>query len=336
MIDPPTPAGGASILVWAKNMWDYVRSITPKAGDGLTMTRTTSGTVIGLTPTTDPRQPGPFTPIFRSNSGGSPAFKVKVTRGAVADVVAHSGDALAYFTCPNQTDGDALVEFDFASGQAVYVSVAVLPSGAVGIVSGDPCSIVVAADNSASLHYIPPVGDDTAGHLGTMLYKLASAATDANGILRVTPCLMGNNVVHIRSRSPFEATGITSGVCDLFTKFDLASGKMKYKGIKGISPIVVGLAGGVGSEILEVKMADGGINFYIRIYQLLYSTLNVVDTSSSTVISTYHDMFQAATPGPTLAYVILIKNGIVSGLWTGDPPGGYLYPQIDINSMVEA
>ena len=30
MIDPPTPAGGASILVWAKNMWDYVRSITPK------------------------------------------------------------------------------------------------------------------------------------------------------------------------------------------------------------------------------------------------------------------------------------------------------------------
>lgn len=327
MIDPPTPAGGASILVWAKNMWDYVRSITPKAGDGLTMTRTTSGTVIGLTPTTDPRQPGPFTPIFRSNSGGSPAFKVKVTRGAVADVVAHSGDALAYFTCPNQTDGDALVEFDFASGQAVYVSVAVLPSGAVGIVSGDPCSIVVAADNSASLHYIPPVGDDTAGHLGTMLYKLASAATDANGILRVTPCLMGNNVVHIRSRSPFEATGITSGVCDLFTKFDLASGKMKYKGIKGISPIVVGLAGGVGSEILEVKMASGyGLNFYLRIYYMQYFTVSEGGVPN---------LLQGTGSPPTLETVIKFTNGIAVAYYTG-APSSYdgAYSVFDVTHMV--
>ena len=268
MIDPPSPTGGAPILVWAKKMWDYVRSITPKAGDGLTMTRTTSGTVIGLSPSADPKQPGPFSPIFRSNAAGD-GFKVKVTRGSIADVVAHSGDAMAYFTCPNQTDGDNLAEFDFASGQAVYVSVAVLPSGAVGIVSGDPCSIVVTADSSASLHYVPPVGDDSAGHLGTMLYKLASAAEDDNGILRVTPCLMGGNIVHIRSRAPFEATGITSGVCDLFTKFDLASGKMKYKGIKGISPIVVDAAGGTGTEILEVKMATGyGLNFYLRIYYM--------------------------------------------------------------------
>jgi hypothetical protein len=52
--------------------------------------------------------------------------------------------------------------------------VEVLPSGRVGISSGDAVSIVVDADEEKSIHYQPTVDDATSsGAAGAMLYKLA-------------------------------------------------------------------------------------------------------------------------------------------------------------------
>lgn len=55
MREPDKPARGTELLAWATQAWHFMRSLTPRAGAGIEVTRSTSGTIIS----------------FKGKSGGS-------------------------------------------------------------------------------------------------------------------------------------------------------------------------------------------------------------------------------------------------------------------------
>ena len=222
MIDPPMPAHGFSVLTWCKTMWNFVRAIRPRAGSGITLIETSSGTIICANPVKHPEQMGPFTPIFRAISTdpldlSTYTYKVKVNRGYVVDHVTggSSGfDALATWICSNQYETDGtLHEFSIMDGQAVYVSVTVDASGAISA-----CAIYIGTQSEVSSHYVPAVGDDTYGSGGTYLYKLADFNLDSNHCFDIKLCLAGDHVPHYRDL-PIIKKGVDGGE-DIFQKYD--------------------------------------------------------------------------------------------------------------------
>ena len=209
MISPPMPSEKGSILDWAKTVWRYLCAIAPRAGPGITLTETSQGTIISLTPLCDALQPGPFTPLFRAvqvgTTGDEYTYKVRVTPGEIVDhVTSTPGNALNYLECVNQFETDGtLHEFDIAEGQSVFVSLEVGADGSVvyrptvGEVLGSP-AISIGSQTTPSAHYVPPVGDDFYGATGNYAYKLANFNLDANGNFLIKEYLAGDHIPHYR------------------------------------------------------------------------------------------------------------------------------------------
>lgn len=207
---PRTPVRGVDVFPWANDVNNALQQLrdrkawySPKGGKGRSIL---------------PR----FWPEFQSlTEGETTTYTVTVTEGYVADhdhIGTTSGvedelDEIAYFPVPNQFTGDALTKFDIEDGQAIYVKVAVLSTGEIGITSGDECEIAIESDGILSTHHIPATSTPTAsGSTGTYYYKLAIFRV-VEGVASLELFLAGDNIVHHRPRGiNSDVTFLTSSV----------------------------------------------------------------------------------------------------------------------------
>lgn len=210
MTEIPRPGKNLPILDWCLRAWEYMRAATPRAGAGISIQETSSGSIISLAriPTRDhPR--GPFWPEFQnvwdSETSMYPAsYRVRVSRGVIFDHNTLGGshaEVMAYFTCSNQTEAghpEELAWFTIEAGQAVYVKVPVTSAGSIDYAN---CQIVVDADNKASVHVIPAAGEAGGGASATCYYKLAKFELEETGAHKISYYLAGDNIHHTKSLS---------------------------------------------------------------------------------------------------------------------------------------
>ena len=189
--------------------------------------------------------------------------KVTITPGYVVDHKTKTGDALAYHTPAGLVDADGkLIEKTIAAGQAVYVKVSVDKTGAIAATSGDAVSVVIASDGQASVHYVPPTGDDEYGAEGSLLYKLA--------VYRESPekpqiYLAGSHIQHFHTLQQFRKGG---GEHDWFLKYDPDEGKYKTRGITADTPTYSGAEKNIKltktDEEIKVKVVGGDLDLVIK------------------------------------------------------------------------
>lgn len=69
MIEPPMPSKSMNVLDWCYKVWRYIRATTPKAGPGLKMVETPTGTIFSLAPQHGGTVTGPDCAGFRLARG---------------------------------------------------------------------------------------------------------------------------------------------------------------------------------------------------------------------------------------------------------------------------
>ena len=311
------------------------------AGNGLRKGRSRGKVRLDLDVKTRRNAPvyGPFTPLFfiKDAEASTPAYICRVTDGVVIDretggmTTSEGGDdtyadGLIYYKCDNRMDDEETQhDFPVTSGDSVFVRVPVTKTGRVGDDAEEMptvCEIVVEVDDlGKSVHYYPPVseaegGDGSAGY---MCYKLATF-TVVEGEIKVEMFCGGGNIQHYRELPMFKATGITDGVVELFTRYDPKEGKYLYKGIKGVSPIVVEVGGTPGNEIVEVRM-DGesiALNFYLVLDVFRFKYALIYDTDGGDIITSTKNLLQYDGTGGLVA-VIKFTRGIAVEVTTTMP-----------------
>lgn len=294
---------------------EYLKSQTIKSGPGIRVnSNTASGTVISAAKPQPPppQQDPPLWPRFVKDGAN---WMVTVSRGVVTDRVTKTGDAVVIHEIPNQlSGGDLALIGPITNGQAVYVKVEVKETGEIGVTSGDPCSIVIANDGEASVHYDPPCGDETSGTAGTMYYKLA--VFNVTGDI-VTPdyVMAGSNIDHYRELPMFIKAG---GTADVFKEFDLTAGKYKTRGITAGTGITVT----ENTDDIEIKLDSDGADLNLEVYQSTFGH----DGSGHLTIS------QSTTPEAIYYW----RAGLFVGTADpdgGSPPVGLLTRKVSYNSI---
>ena len=240
-------------------------------------------------------------------------FTVFVRPGYVIErtVINDTGtDCLTY----HEPDGifdesDDPVPHTVADNQSVFVKVTVQDDGTISA-----AEIEVAASDTESTHYAPPVGDETAGAVGEYYYKLAEFTTDGD-TLAIKKFHAGANIDHFQELPTFKKAG---GTADVFKTFDQEAGKYKTRGLTGVSPIVVSQE----TDDIEISLAgDGGdINYG-------YRALTITQDSDPPFVN-----FSVAS---TIAKWVYVRNGITitdrALVDTPDDAGtgaGEVYPRI--------
>lgn len=172
----------------------------------------------------------PFWPsLINTGTTEAPTYAVTVTRGVVVDRVTTDADAVVYYEPVVLTTGEP-TQFAITDTQCVCVKVATLDTGAI---DGVPEIVVVNSDKE-SIHYIPPVGNETTGTAGEYYYKLASFAVGPPAVL--TMFAAGDNIEHYRELPMFVKAG---GTADVFKEFLASAGKYKTRGISAGDGITV-------------------------------------------------------------------------------------------------
>jgi hypothetical protein len=144
---------------------------------------------------------------------------------------------------PGQDPGDAIAH-TVANNQSVFVKVTVQDDGTISA-----AEIEVAASDTESTHYAPPVGDETAGSVGEYYYKLAEFTTDGD-TLAIKKFHAGANIDHFQELPRFVKAG---GTADIFKTFDQEAGQYKTRGITGIDGIEVTQ----GADEITIGFTDG-------------------------------------------------------------------------------
>ena len=199
---------------------DAIRENSPLPGYGVRLTKSGAGTTIAAIRKRHRETIPPFhVELFSYGSDDYPTFRVTVNRGWVREMIPATGDCLAPFIPSNIYDGENLRKFDISPTQAVYVVCEITPAGLIGG-TAPVCRIVVSADNAASTHYVPTVGDMDGGasyaSAGQLWFKLA--VLDATG--HVVPWLMDSHLSHWVDVPSFAKGG---GDHDIFCKYDIAA-----------------------------------------------------------------------------------------------------------------
>lgn len=235
-----------------KALGEYLQAQQIIPGIGMKIAKSTIGTRLSTYPKPLIAPPvfPPFWPRARvvDPDAVSKTFKIQCTGGCVTDRVTTDTTAAT-----PQAVVAALAETSITDGQALYVSVAEAASGAMGT-----CAFYIGSASANSTHYAPPIEGDY-GSTGTYRIKLAVFhGNTTTGEVSLDRYAAGSNIDYVRDLPIFGATGVTTGVARLFTKYDLAAGQYDYKGIKGVSPITVTEAGTAGSEVIEIGL-DGDL-----------------------------------------------------------------------------
>ena len=183
-------------------------------------------------------------------------FTVFVRPGYVIErtVINDTGtDCLTYHEPTGILDmSDDPVPHTVANNQSVFVKVTVQDDGTISA-----AEIEVAASDTESTHYAPPVGDETAGDIGEYYYKLAEFTTDGD-TLAVKKFHAGANIDHFQELPRFVKAG---GTADVFKTFDQEAGQYKTRGITAGAGITVTQ----NTDDIEVALEGGGDNFDISL-----------------------------------------------------------------------
>lgn len=158
----------------------------------------------------------PFKVTLIITSGDTPTYQVTVDSGYVCERIPGVGNAISYHEPANiyaevdpPTDPITftknLQKFAITVGQAVYVRLDVNAQGQIGPPEETPedeaVTIVVAADEENSTHYIPKVDTlNSEGTAGFYLYKLAvlEAAIEPSTIPTLEKYLTGSHIDHFQ------------------------------------------------------------------------------------------------------------------------------------------
>ena len=229
---------------------------------------------------------------------------VTVTPGVVYDHATISGAAIATYGFSNQFDSDGLKKFSITLGQCVYAHYYVDAEGAVLNASSYVPEIIVGAAGLAGTHYAPPI-ESSSGSAGDYYILLAQLEANDDGTYQITRSAAGDNISHYRELPMFQATG-SGDFHPLFTEFNLATAKYKYKGLKAVAPLTLAESGSGDSKVLELSMATGA-NYNIVPYRLTFG-------------AAYADAITATDLTP----IIYIRNGIS----VPSNPGGS--PNVDV------
>jgi hypothetical protein len=217
MNDLPQPARGGDLLTWATAAWRAIRRNRLRAGPGISLSESSSGTVISVikSPRTTPYRP-PFGVTLITTPGTPPSYQVTVGWGYVAEIIPTADDCIAYHQPGNmwsEEDPTELRRFSMEVGQAAYVKVNVDEHGRIGQppevppeepegepTQEDSVSIVIAADTTTSSHYTPRVDDlDSSGGRGYVYYKLAALeAGVGDDPPELKKYLTGSHIQHIQ------------------------------------------------------------------------------------------------------------------------------------------
>lgn len=178
---------------------------------------------------------------------GAETYQVTVEDGLVIDHVPGDTDALVYHEASNIlvsaededlgadppiAEGDRTL-FDIAVGEAIYVKVNVLPSGAVGESSDPPepfVEIVVDEDGLDSAHYVPPCADDADGLAGYYYYKLA-LLEEISGEVVLTKYRAGSHIEHFCELPLMDNVGAGNG--KVLKDYDQASNTYRFRNLDG-------------------------------------------------------------------------------------------------------
>lgn len=214
--EPKRPERGKPLYQWALSMWEMAMKNRLKAGPGITLRESSTGTTIAVKRRRAPKKTLPFevTLITRppASEGGPPTYLVTVAPGRVNERLPSDTDALKTIEPANLRDPlnpPELTEFPIEAGQAVYVKVEIDEDGAISAPGGgDPVLITIAADDIATSHYQPKVDDETtAGAPGTLYYKLARVIPgDSPDELKLENILGGSHLDHWRELPSLQNT----------------------------------------------------------------------------------------------------------------------------------
>lgn len=284
---PSYPQDGKPVADTVRQLIDYARASKITGFVGGRVVETANGTTIVAGKQKTPRAggtPGPFWPsLVTGGTPEAPTYSVTVTRGVVIDRATDDTDAVVYFEPVVLTTGEP-TKFAITDTQSVCVHFETDDTGAI---TGTPEIVVVDSDQE-SIHYAPPVGDESSGTDGDYYYKLATFAVGPPA--KLTMFGAGDNVSHYRELPRFVKAG---GTADVFKEFLPSAGQYKTRGITGGDGITVTQNAGD----IEVKTDGGNLDF--EIYQLSYDNNG--------------DIFGSET----LIHTLYFRNGLFIG--TTDP-----------------
>ena len=157
--------------------------------------------------------------------------KVTISEGRVTEIVPRrtdvNDDGVIEHPISNIWSGGLLAEHGpITTGEVIGVSYTVSNKGFVNSV---PAIQVRPFAGRLSAHYIPPVGDDTAGAIGDCFFVLAQL-TGSGDSERLVTWHGGSNVTHYHDLAVFKRV---SGDFDIFKEFDQINGWYVPKGITG-------------------------------------------------------------------------------------------------------
>lgn len=158
----------------------------------------------------------------------APTYKVKLTPGFVNERIPGDAEALAVNEIQNIAS-----ELDITIGQQVSVVVYVDEDGILGgpdAPSPYVAELVIEAEDTASSHYIPPVGDESAGTPGEYHYKIAvfKDADVDHAAPWLDKFLAGSHISHFVDLPRFKKQ---AGTYDIFKTYDGSTRKYKTKGL---------------------------------------------------------------------------------------------------------
>lgn len=213
-----------------------------------------------------------------SGTSEAPTYKVKFTTGYVNERIPGDAEALAVNEIKDlKWGGDAPEgktaedprEFTITIGQQASVIVYVDEDGSLGgsaAPSGYVAALTIETEDTASTHYLPPQGDESAGTPGVYHYKIAvlNAADADHPIPWIEPFLAGSHISHWRDLPRFKKQ---AGTYDIFKKYDGGQEKYKTKGLTedlgdyGVKTIKITDTGD------ELKFATDGKNLNLQIFE---------------------------------------------------------------------
>jgi hypothetical protein len=186
----------------------------------------------------------PYWPTLITTPGDTPTYEVTVGWGYVCERIPGAGDAIAYHEAANMWDTEdpsALRKFPITVGQAVYIRTEVDEDGKIGISEGDAVTIVIAADEESSTHYIPKVDDGTSsGAAGHYLYKLAvlAAPVSPSTAPTIEKWLTGSHIDHYQELpAMLSATAVGTGIGVIPKEWSDSEKAYKFRAISQKDPV---------------------------------------------------------------------------------------------------
>lgn len=212
-----------------------VRAAEIRPGPDIAAARNAGGTTLSLKKR---RGPGadtlpPLWPVLAAKSvGEATVLYCTVTRGLVHDhatIGAPGAQTLLPVEISNLLTNGEPTEFSLTVGDRIYVVHQQTDKGAVKTATGVKPAIVVTDDDLISIHYDPPVGDETSGTEGYTAVLLAELIEEDG-----TPVLLyhkaGDNIDHWRELPVFKKA---AGDYDSFKEYDFPNGRFLTKGHTG-------------------------------------------------------------------------------------------------------